>query len=151
MSSIPLTIAETIQTASINRRPSPTHDITPSTSINAEFPAQSQQHHEPSQPQQQRVPASSLSRATSEEEDEGEEGNAGEEEEEEDDDDDEIPYSVIQPIRRKPVFPPLPDLRFEQSYLASIRGAQGWKGVLGVTLRDQVGMPFFFFFSLSVV
>ena len=35
--------------------------------------------------------------------------------------------------------PPLPDLRFEQSYLASLRGVRGWEGVLWVTCRDQVG------------
>lgn len=35
--------------------------------------------------------------------------------------------------------PPLPDLRFEQSYLKSIEKAEGWKGVMWITFRDQVG------------
>lgn len=34
--------------------------------------------------------------------------------------------------------PPLPDLRFEQSYLKSLEGAKSWKGVLWITFRDQV-------------
>ncbi|KAG9381372.1 DUF1770-domain-containing protein [Pyrenophora tritici-repentis] len=38
--------------------------------------------------------------------------------------------------------PPLPDLRFEQSYLKSIEQAEGWQGVLWITLRDQVIMCF---------
>jgi hypothetical protein len=69
-----------------------------------------------------------------------------EEEEEEDEDEDEeedIPYSVLNPPRRKPAFPPLPDLRFEQSYLASIRGASNWKQVGYITVRDQVRVFFF--------
>lgn len=34
--------------------------------------------------------------------------------------------------------PPLPDLRFEQSYLASIKDAKDWKVVSYITIRDQV-------------
>jgi len=50
----------------------------------------------------------------------------------------EIPVSLLRPTPRKPVMPPLPDLRFEQSYLASIKDAKGWQGVTFITLRDQV-------------
>lgn len=53
-------------------------------------------------------------------------------------DEDEIPVSLLRPTPRKPQMPPLPDLRFEQSYLASIKDAQGWKGVAFITMRDQV-------------
>ena len=121
-SSIPLTIAEAIQTASINRHPSVTRDIAPSTSADTKIPVQEQQ--------QQRVPPSSPSAAL----EENDEDNGDDDEEEEE----EIPYSVIKPIRRKPAFPPLPDLRFEQSYLASIRGAESWTQVGYITVRDQV-------------
>jgi len=61
-------------------------------------------------------------------------------------DEDEIPVSLLRPTPRKPQMPPLPDLRFEQSYLASIKDAQDWKVVTYITMRDQVctlfyGMP----------
>jgi hypothetical protein len=51
---------------------------------------------------------------------------------------DEIPISVLNPVPRKQNMPPLPDLRFEQSYLKSIEQAESWKGVLWITLKDQV-------------
>ena len=51
---------------------------------------------------------------------------------------DEIPISVLNPVPRKQTMPPLPDLRFEQSYLKSIEHAEGWQGVLWITIRDQV-------------
>lgn len=54
-------------------------------------------------------------------------------------DEDEIPVSILRPTPRKPTMPPLPDLRFEQSYLASIKDAKGWQGVAFITMRDQVG------------
>lgn len=52
---------------------------------------------------------------------------------------DEIPLSVLDPIPRRNTMPPLPDLRFEQSYLKSIERAESWKGVLWITFVDQVG------------
>jgi hypothetical protein len=56
-----------------------------------------------------------------------------------DDEDDDVPFSVVRPRRRRPgQFPPLPDLRFEQSYLHSIAGAEGWGRIAWITLRDQV-------------
>ncbi|KAL6705650.1 hypothetical protein ACN47E_006597 [Coniothyrium glycines] len=55
---------------------------------------------------------------------------------------DEIPISVLEPVPRKQNMPPLPDLRFEQSYLKSIEHAQGWQGVLWITMRDQVILCF---------
>ncbi|KAF2202846.1 DUF1770-domain-containing protein [Delitschia confertaspora ATCC 74209] len=55
---------------------------------------------------------------------------------------DEIPLSVLQPLPRQKTMPPLPDLRFEQSYLKSIEKAESWKGVLWITFRDQVVMCF---------
>ncbi|EMC92083.1 hypothetical protein BAUCODRAFT_151535 [Baudoinia panamericana UAMH 10762] len=55
--------------------------------------------------------------------------------------DDEIPVSILRPTPRRPQMPPLPDLRFEQSYLASIKDAKGWQGVAIITIRDQILMP----------
>jgi hypothetical protein len=51
---------------------------------------------------------------------------------------DEIPISVLHPLPRKRSLPPLPDLRFEQSYLRSIEHANGWGAVAYITIRDQV-------------
>jgi hypothetical protein len=118
--SLPLEIAETIQTASINRAPSPTHDINPSTAASQAQPVSVSPH----------VPASdsSFDKYAYDEEDE-----IDDDEEEED-----IPYSVIRPLPRRASLPPLPDLRFEQSYLASIAAADSkWK-VAYITIRDQV-------------
>jgi DNA repair and recombination protein RAD54B len=53
---------------------------------------------------------------------------------------DEIPVSALNPVPRRQTMPPLPDLRFEQSYLKSIEKAESWQGVAWITLRDQVGM-----------
>jgi hypothetical protein len=53
-------------------------------------------------------------------------------------DEDEIPVSLLRTTPRKPQMPPLPDLRFEQSYLASIKDAKDWKVVTYITMRDQV-------------
>lgn len=44
----------------------------------------------------------------------------------------------IQPLNRRTPLPPIPDLRFEYSYLASIKGADTWGRVAWITLRDQV-------------
>ncbi|KAI1823077.1 hypothetical protein F4861DRAFT_540380 [Xylaria intraflava] len=62
------------------------------------------------------------------------------------DDDEDIPLSVLvrprdAPRRRTQSFPPMPDLRFEQSYLHSISGAKTWWGVAFITVRDQVMIP----------
>ncbi|KAL1304567.1 hypothetical protein AAFC00_003542 [Neodothiora populina] len=54
---------------------------------------------------------------------------------------DEIPVSVLRPVPRRNKLPPLPDLRFEQSYLASIQNAESWQRVAWITFRDQVFMP----------
>lgn len=52
-----------------------------------------------------------------------------------------IPYSALKPIPRRANLPPLPDLRFEQSYLASLQGAETWWKVAWITGRDQVLLP----------
>lgn len=100
MASSAIEIASTIQSASLNRHPSPAHDLNPSTAASAKQPVS---------------PTISTS--------------SGE---------NSIPYSALKPVPRSSNLPPLPDLRFEQSYLASLRGVEGWGGVLWVTARDQV-------------
>ncbi|OAA33115.1 hypothetical protein AAL_00580 [Moelleriella libera RCEF 2490] len=57
-------------------------------------------------------------------------------------DEDDIPYSVLRPVpKTHSNLPPLPDLRFEQSYLRSIAKADTWWKVMLVTVRDQIMMP----------
>jgi hypothetical protein len=118
-SSLPLQIAETTQTASIKRSPSPAHDLNPSTAASQKEPVQYSRR--------PLVSDSSVEKYAYDEDDAIDE-----------DDDEDIPYSVLKPKPRRPSFGPLPDLRFEQSYLASIAGADSrWK-VLYITARDQV-------------
>lgn len=107
-SSIPLQLAETVQTAHINRSPSPRHDLNPSTAASKKEPVSVSEH-----PLHEFI---------------------------DEDDEDEIPYSVLHPTprRRSAHLPPLPDLRFEQSYLHSIRNADTWWKVAWITIRDQV-------------
>lgn len=52
--------------------------------------------------------------------------------------DEDVPYSLLRPASRKQNMPPLPDLRFEQSYLQSLSAADTWWKVLMITTRDQV-------------
>lgn len=101
-------LAETIQTASIKRDPSPRHDLNPSTAASRKIPVQL---HDFSPD-----PSDVLS----------------------DVEEDEVPLSALRPTPRKHQMPPLPDLRFEQSYLASIQNAESWQGVAYITIRDQV-------------
>ena len=46
-----------------------------------------------------------------------------------------------QPAPRKANLPPLPDLRFEQSYLASLKDTKNNWEIAYITVRDQVFMP----------
>merc|ERR1711977_253297 len=119
--SLPMEIASTIQSASINRAPSPTHDLNPSTAASQKQPV-SLSHSDPS-----------LDKYAYDSE--GIDGSDLEDGEED------IPYSVLKPVPRRQSFGPLPDLRFEQSYLASIAGADSnWK-VAYITFRDQLILP----------
>ncbi|KEZ41521.1 hypothetical protein SAPIO_CDS7680 [Scedosporium apiospermum] len=56
-----------------------------------------------------------------------------------DSEDDDTTYAIQKP-QTKP-FPPIPDLRFEQSYLHSISKAETWWEVLFITVKDQVAFP----------
>ncbi|PGH31028.1 hypothetical protein GX50_06186 [[Emmonsia] crescens] len=100
-------LAETIQTASINPHPSAAHDINPSTAASQREPVTIKTRHH-------RSPSDATSIST----------------------DIVDPSRTIRPLQRAPL-PPLPDLRFEQSYLASLKGAETWQRVAYITLRDQ--------------
>ena len=109
------TLASTIQSTSINRHPSPHHDINPSTAASKKVPAE-------------------IDTQTAEDHD---------------DEDDDLslhssivsPSATIHPRPRRAQFPPLPDMRFEQSYLASLKNANTTSEVLYITMRDQVILP----------
>ncbi|KAL4890481.1 DUF1770-domain-containing protein [Aspergillus ambiguus] len=106
MADAPLGIAQTIQSASLNRNPSPFHDINPTTSASEKLPVD----HASSDTES--IPSDVLD-----------------------------PRHMVRSVPRRQTLPPLPDLRFEQSYLASIRGADTWGRVAWITIRDQVLLP----------
>lgn len=113
MSSLASEIAGTIQAGHIQRNPDPIHDNAPATASEAREPVSL---HALEEKQRSEI-ADDLSI---------------------DDDEEDIPYSVLRPAPRSHGLPPLPDLRFEQSYLHSIANADTWVKVVLITLRDQV-------------
>lgn len=120
--SISIEIASAVQSASIKHNPDPEHDINPSTSASTKEPV-------------------TVSHPSSSEHfnDEDEYGIDGDEEEKQEG----LPYSPYRAIRpqTRRSHPPLPDLRFEQSYLASISKADtNWK-IAWITFRDQLILP----------
>ncbi|KAK3952734.1 hypothetical protein QBC32DRAFT_340669 [Pseudoneurospora amorphoporcata] len=126
-SDIPIQIAETVQTAHIKRDPSPSHDINPSTAASKREPASLRtQHHD------SLIPDDGI-----DEDDEDEYAQSETETDEESD------YNVVKARPRRNIhqLPPIPDLRYEQSYLHSIRNADRWWKVVLITARDQVMMP----------
>ena len=117
-SSVPLQVAETVQTAHLNPEPASEHDINPSTAASKRVPATFEEYplgdfHDDSIDEDER------------------DGRRAE-------GDESIPYSVVRPKRRSSHLPPLPDLRFEQSYLHSISQTTSWQGLAWITVRDQV-------------
>ena len=110
-SSAAMNIASTIQSASIKRHPSPHHDVNPSTTASSKEPVTI------SSPPTSPSPSSRSPNRSR------------------------IPSSTIRPVPRHSNLPPLPDLRFEQSYLASLNGSTDWKTVGYITIRDQVVLP----------
>lgn len=125
MSSLPSEIAGTIQAGHIARHPDPLFDNAPATAADTREPIsihnlrQHQTNHSEYKGQDIDVDI----------------------EEDDDDDDTDVPYSVLRPASRTQGLPPLPDLRFEQSYLHSISKADKWWKVALITLRDQVCCP----------
>ncbi|KAK3692056.1 hypothetical protein B0T22DRAFT_446288 [Podospora appendiculata] len=142
-SSLPLQLAETIQTAHINHDPSAQHDVNPSTAASKKEPVLLETH-TTNQPQHQQPPQREDSLFPLDHDDGIDEGDAAEdlEEEDEDEQEEDIPYSILRPKPRTAHLPPIPDLRYEQSYLHSIRNADTWWKVVWITARDQVMMPF---------
>jgi hypothetical protein len=111
MDSLPGGIAEltsAIQSASIQRHPDVRHDLDPGTAASGKIPVKLESH------------ASDTIDGDS------------------DLDEDEVPMNVLRPLPRRNTMPPLPDMRFEQSYLKSIESASGAPGVAYITIRDQV-------------
>ncbi len=107
-------LASILQSASVKRHPSPHHDVNPATAASAKAPATVTVH----------SPSSSLKSATTSS--------------------DRASSDIVDNVSIRPrrsTLPPLPDLRFEQSYLASIKNADTWPKVAYITLRDQVLMP----------
>jgi hypothetical protein len=109
-------LASAIQSAHIVRNPSPHHDVNPSTAASRLVPAEL-----PPSPDSSDIDAADVSETS------------------------EIPSDILQPTpqprSRRKSFPPLPDMRFEQSYLASIKNAQTNTQVAIITVRDQLLLP----------
>ncbi|KAL5003145.1 hypothetical protein BDV10DRAFT_67110 [Aspergillus recurvatus] len=107
MSDAAIQVAETIQTASVNRAPSATRDSNHPTSASEKKAAI-----ELTPSDADSIPSDLVD-----------------------------PHLALRPISRRHTLPPLPDLRFEQSYLSSLRGADTWGRVAWITIRDQVLLP----------
>ena len=124
MSSPVAEITSTIQSASINRHPSPTQDINPSTAASTRKPvdttttATSHDSSRPTTSSSTTTNAASISSSAL----------------------NPRPHS-IRPQQRRSTLPPLPDLRFEQSYLASLKDTKTTWDVIWITGRDQVFFP----------
>lgn len=149
-SSIPLQIAETFQTAHIVHNPSAERNLAPSTSADTRELVMLETVSERKNRQH----------AAAQELDEDPLELDPLDDEEDEDEDGDSPYSVIRPwdpaldpgshyglggraaSRPHQQLPPLPDLRFEQSYLHSLAAADTWWKVGLVTMRDQMLMPF---------
>lgn len=113
MNTVASEIASTISTASVTHHPDPRYDLNPSTSTSRKTPVRLDLP----------PPAATSSAA-----------------------DVSSPLSppdtpTLRPIPRRRDLPPLPDLRFEQSYLARIATYTTWQSILYVTVLDQVLLP----------
>lgn len=131
--SLPTQVAETVQTAHINRHPSPAHDNNPSTAASRKEPVRLQKS------KAKAGPNSPDDGGSIDDEDfvAGDDGDV--EDELETEDEDLYRARSVKPRPRRHNLPPMPDLRFEQSYLWSIRNADTWWKVGWITVRDQVG------------
>jgi hypothetical protein len=122
---IPLQIAEKIQVAIINQSPDLAHEINPPTTTSTKQPVAS--HGQLEESSYGEVGSDDIEADI----DDGDDG-------EEDADAEDVSYDVIRPLPRRASLPPLPDLRFEQSYMTSIAGATTYWKVAYITIRDQV-------------
>ncbi|OAR00717.1 hypothetical protein LLEC1_00224 [Akanthomyces lecanii] len=118
LTELPTEIASTIQAAHIRSNPDPVLDMAPGTAADDKEILDEKYDYDAPQ------------------------NNAAEQLDDIDDDDEDIPYNVLKrPRRQRQALPPLPDLRFEQSYLKSIAAADTWWKIALITTRDQVIMP----------
>ncbi|KAK5090819.1 hypothetical protein LTR05_000996 [Lithohypha guttulata] len=112
-------LASIVQSAHIEHNPSIEHDLNPSTAASEKFPAEVIHHDEDLEDDHD----SSTNTSTTST----------------------IPSDIIRPTPRPPRARtgqlPLPDLRFEQTYLASIKNADTNAKVAYITIRDQVLLP----------
>lgn len=121
-SDIPSEVISTLQSAHIDEAPDPSRDINPSTTASKKVPVQVtnvDSHF--------RVPGNLQSRRPSSRSDKPFE----------------IPVSILQPTSRHANnnLPPLPDFRFEQSYLASIQNCKSNRQIAWITFQDHVFKP----------
>jgi hypothetical protein len=121
MSTLPSELASTVQAGHIQPHPSVAHDANPSSTFSEKKTVTLQDE---------------LDAVDDEVDDEQESINSLDAE-------DEALYTrgrrLIPRFPRRPHhLPPMPDLRFEQSYLHSIRNADTWWKVVWITVRDQV-------------
>lgn len=136
-SSIPLQLAETVQTAHLNPAPSPQHDANPSTAASKKEPVRLEPVFLDDGGIDDEDAAAAAAAAAAGHSGMEEEGYI-EEDETEDEEEEKLYRSRITPRLRRHNLPPMPDLRFEQSYLWSIRNADTWWKVGWITVRDQV-------------
>jgi hypothetical protein len=111
-------LASAIQSVSLKRHPDPEHDLNPSTAASKKIPANVVVDNEDDDEADARSDVSSSADTSST-----------------------IPSEIVRPRSRRKSFPPIPDFRFEQSYLASIKDADTRGKVAFVTIRDQVFLP----------
>ncbi|KAI0393651.1 DUF1770-domain-containing protein [Xylariaceae sp. FL0594] len=166
-SSIPTQIAEMVQTAHIKREPSAAHDLNPSTAASMKEPAYiPSRSSSSSSPASTSAAATISATATTKTTTTATSSSSSrsrthhhshhhhhhhrhpyDDLDDIDEDEEDIPVSVLVAPRPAPrrghrqPLPPMPDLRFEQSYLHSIAGADTWWKIAWITVRDQVMMP----------
>ncbi|KAK3313545.1 hypothetical protein B0H66DRAFT_536806 [Apodospora peruviana] len=143
-SSLPLQVAETIQTVHINRDPSPSHDINPSTAASKKEPVVLDEEASATTKKEQQQHIHTGFHHHHEDKNEFDDDSIDDYSEDDNDSEKDVPFSVLRPKPRTGAhhLPPIPDLRYEQSYLHSIRNADTWWKVAWITTRDQVMMPF---------
>lgn len=140
MDSVVPELVSTIQSTSFQENPDIAHDLNPSTTASLKFPVQVDSSKDLSESNYDEIGGNDI------DDPEDAAHNEGVEE-------DDIPFDVLKPVTRKTNLPPLPDMRFEQSYLRSIENTKSNWGVVYITIRDQVLLPLFqgTLYSLAVL
>lgn len=117
-------LASIVQSAHIKHQPSVEHDVNPSMAADEKIPASivsPQQLRSDDEDIEEDVDHSDASSTST------------------------LPSDIIRPLPRRPPTRhghlPLPDLRFEQTYLASLKNADTYGKIAYITIRDQVLLP----------